>query len=420
MSEQHDALLLQLAYYFVSKYNYRFVSTAKTKEEIWLSNPDHQRFPVIRITTTSPGSTFFDKERILAVHDSILKYIQKEGKLLDIHATLDNLNDSDEDMIQVVINANRVEPVSILSDFNDLQDAVLPVKDPQTDYQRMVRKINEIHQANSRRWQALRKKDLPFVTMGFSFLLVAMYIVIQLVSNSIGNDPSTKIATSIVFGSYYKTFVIAGSEYWRFFTAGLIHIDFFHILINLFALMNLGLITERIYGRINFTIILILSIIMGTWFVFVGQGNVVTLGASGGLYGLMGALIVYSFESKLIQQPQVRSQFIRILLINLMISLLPGISLLGHVGGFVGGVFLAVILTNKESWKAFRLNSLIAFITLIGALGVLTFQPTKTAPYYILTDQQVLQIARSINLNDYANQMESDLIRYYRNLGVIE
>jgi hypothetical protein len=65
LSEKNDAILLQLAHYFVLKHEYRFVPTQKSKDEIWLSNPNHRTYPVIRLSTASLGSTFFDKERIL-------------------------------------------------------------------------------------------------------------------------------------------------------------------------------------------------------------------------------------------------------------------------------------------------------------------------------------------------------------------
>ena len=148
-------------------------------------------------------------------------------------------------------------------------------------------------------------------------------------------------------------------------------------------------------------------------FVFVGQGNGVVVGSSGGLYGLMGALVVYTFESGMINQPAVRSQFIRILLINLMISLLPSVSLLGHLGGFVAGVLLAIIFSTSKKWGAIRAHTKIAFIGLLGVLVMMGFVDDNHRPYYIITDERVIRYARDMNLDWYANSLERSLIEYY-------
>jgi hypothetical protein len=84
----------------------------------------------------------------------------------------------------------------------------------------------------------------------------------------------------------------------------------------------------------------------------------------------MGALFVYTFETGMIKQPNVRSQFIRILTVNIIISLMPGISLLGHLGGFVGGVLLGVIFTRNDAWSMLRKNTIVATLGLLLALVI--------------------------------------------------
>ena len=152
---------------------------------------------------------------------------------------------------------------------------------------------------------------------------------------------------------------------------------------------------------------------MGTWFVFVAQGNGVTLGSSAGLYGLMGALLVYTFETGSIRQPIVRSQFTRILMINLFISFLPGISLFGHLGGFVGGILLAILLSKNDKWKTLRTNTIISLIGLIAVLGIYTAQPKDLDRLYLGTDQMVITMVRELGFEGYANQLQASLNKFY-------
>jgi rhomboid protease GluP len=410
LSEKNDAILLKLAHYFVLKHEYRFVPTQKSKDEIWLLNPNHSVYPVIRLTTASLGSTFFDKDRILAMFKSISGKFDASLKLLDIHAVDEPVTDPDDDIIVISVSPTRVSTSDqSLADFTDIKDAILPIEDPKSDYKDMIKEINDAH-LNKRKVR--RKFDfsaLPMVSVVFAALAFANFLMIQILGYVYGDI----YAVSIFLGAYYKTFIASGFEVWRFLTVGFVHISIFHLLINTMALMNLGTITEKIYGKVRFTIILVVSIIIGSLFVYVGEGNNLTVGMSGGLYGLMGALFVYTFETGMIKQPNVRSQFIRILTVNVIISLMPGISLMGHLGGFVGGILLGVIFTRNDAWSMLRKNTIVATLGLLLALGYLGITNTNFSPLYGATDQKVLEIADDLGLGFYARHMEQRLIDFY-------
>jgi rhomboid protease GluP len=115
----------------------------------------------------------------------------------------------------------------------------------------------------------------------------------------------------------------------------------------------------------------------------------------------------------MIKQPNVRSQFIRILTVNVIISLMPGISLMGHLGGFVGGILLGVIFTRNDAWSMLRKNTIVATLGLLLALGYLGITNTNFSPLYGATDQKVLEIADDLGLGFYARHMEARLIDFY-------
>ncbi len=401
MTQSKDQSLLKLVHYFVSKHNYSFVQVQDIKDEVWLANPSHPVFPVIRLTHTPVNATFFDKDRIEIIHKAIAAAHNIEAKLLDIHTKVESQEDYDEDFVQVSLNEQSYIPEFLSKTFSDIKMAFSThPQDPQIAPKQQIKGKQKASQFFGM---------IPPVTMTFLMMTVAVFVLLRLLALQFDDQ----IAVSILLGSYYKVFVVANHEYWRFLTAGFVHIDFFHILINSIALINLGIITERIFGHVKFGVILIVSIVFGSWFVFVAQGNMVLVGSSGGLYGLMGALFVYTFESGMIKQRAIRSQFTRILLINLMISLLPGVSLLGHLGGFVAGVLLAIIFSTTKKWSAIRHHSKLALVTLTIAMVGLSWLDNNVYPPYLITDQRVINYAREINFDWYADGLETSLRTFY-------
>ncbi len=404
MTQQKDQSLWKLVHYFVSLKNYSFVQVQDIKDEVWLTNPEHPKYPIIRVSPSSINATFFEKDRIQVIYKAIAKHHKTDKKLLDIHTKVEEDEEYDEEFIQVSLNEKTTTiPEFLLNTFDDIKMAF-----SQDFNGKQKLKIDEAFSKTKRKKPSFFEM-VPPMTLVFLALTIAVFTVLRLLTLRY-EDP---VAVSILLGSYYKIFVVTNYEFWRFLTAGFVHIDFFHIFINSIALINLGTITEKIFGQVKFTIILLVSIVVGTVFVFVGQGNSVVVGSSGGLYGLMGALLVYTFESGMIKQPLVRSQFIRILLINLMISLLPSVSLLGHLGGFVAGVLLAIIFSQSKRWAAIRAHTKIAFIGLIALLVMMIAVDDNNRPYSLITDQRVIEYARDLNWDWYANNVENNLIKYY-------
>ena len=96
-----------------------------------------------------------------------------------------------------------------------------------------------------------------------------------------------------------------------------------------------------------------------------------------------------------------------------MISLLPSVSLLGHLGGFVAGVLLAIIFSQSKRWAAIRAHTKIAFIGLIALMVMMIAVDDNNRPYSLITDQRVIEYARDLNWDWYANNVENNLIKYY-------
>ncbi|MBX3461191.1 MAG: rhomboid family intramembrane serine protease [Planctomycetes bacterium] len=136
-------------------------------------------------------------------------------------------------------------------------------------------------------------------------------------------------------------------EYWRIFTSGWVHASIMHIAFNAYGIYVLGTITERLYGVKPLLVIYMAALLGGSGLSMVFYDpNIPTLGASGAAYGLFGAVLGFFYvrtgSIKGIMQVPMGRQLLLWLGIGVFISLQPGISFLGHLGGFVPGVFLGV------------------------------------------------------------------------------
>jgi membrane associated rhomboid family serine protease len=125
-------------------------------------------------------------------------------------------------------------------------------------------------------------------------------------------------------------------EYYRLLTSGFLHESIFHIGINMLSLYFVGRVLEPAIGRPFFAAIYFTSLLCGSFGALLFEPRVPTLGASGAIFGIFGALIVVAHARRI---PLWRSGLIPILLANLVFSLtVPGVALGGHLGGLAGGV----------------------------------------------------------------------------------
>jgi membrane associated rhomboid family serine protease len=137
-------------------------------------------------------------------------------------------------------------------------------------------------------------------------------------------------------------------EDWRLITSAFLHIGITHLALNMLALLLFGSELERALGRWRYLAVYLLSALGGSVAIeLFGNPLVPVAGASGAIWGLMGAFAVLAVT----QRGDVRG-IVTLLAINLAISVLvPGISLLGHLGGFVAGVLSAgvVVLFRRRT-----------------------------------------------------------------------
>jgi rhomboid protease GluP len=153
-------------------------------------------------------------------------------------------------------------------------------------------------------------------------------------------DPQTLFA----FGAKYGPAMRAG-QWWRLLTAGFLHGGLVHILMNSWVLFDLGGQTEESYGTSRYLVIYLLSTITGFLGSFWWSPNVLSIGASAGIFGLIGAMIAMGVRDRSSYGSAVRGLYMRWAVYGLLIGFLPffGIDNGAHIGGLVGGFIIAYI-----------------------------------------------------------------------------
>ena len=183
-----------------------------------------------------------------------------------------------------------------------------------------------------RRWGA--------VTLTLIALNVVMFVVTAVSAGVLGVDPLANYL-SPVFGALSQVPVLVDmGEWWRLLTAAFLHIGPVHLVLNMLALLIFGSELERQLGRWRFLALYLVAALGGAAAIelFGSPGRPVA-GASTAIYGLLGGLGVLM----LVRRQDVRG-LVTLLAINIVLSLLPGVSLLGHLGGLVAGGLAAAVL----------------------------------------------------------------------------
>jgi membrane associated rhomboid family serine protease len=182
------------------------------------------------------------------------------------------------------------------------------------------------------------------VTPYYSMILLGTIVAVFLVQLSAG------IEQSILAAGFVRTDIESNGQYWRLLTVGALHGGTLHILLNGNALYGLGGLVEYLSNRAHLAIVFVLSIIGGSLCsLFLGPFPYAS-GASGGILGVFGYLLIYAYR----RREQLPPDFLKSLLIN--VAFIAGFGIIAyqlidnfaHVGGFLVGAVYAFIQVPRD------------------------------------------------------------------------
>jgi membrane associated rhomboid family serine protease len=178
--------------------------------------------------------------------------------------------------------------------------------------------------------------------LGSRLVVVPIIIVLNVIVFVLTAYQAQSVADNqlspIFFDGVLQPVLVEYGEWWRLFTSGFLHIGLPHLLLNMVSLWIIGRELELVFGRARFLVLYLVSMLGGSAVVYIVSANGAA-GASGAIYGLMGALAVTVIRLKL-----PLGQVLAVILLNLALSFsgLFAISWEAHIGGLVVGALLAV------------------------------------------------------------------------------
>lgn len=191
----------------------------------------------------------------------------------------------------------------------------------------------------------IKENKIPVMTLFLLLVNVAVYLYVEISGSSYDAE------YMIQMGAVYDPLVVQDHEFFRLISHFFLHFGWDHLFNNMISLLVLGYSLEQVMGKVKFVILYFLSGILAgvasiVYNIYVGQ-ETVSCGASGAIYGLMGALLVMLIAGN---RGRLSSEVPRYLL-YIGFSLYsgkqdPSIDNAAHIGGFVAGFVICFIMTR--------------------------------------------------------------------------
>lgn len=218
----------------------------------------------------------------------------------------------------------------------------------------------------------------PIVTLVMIALNVIAYVVTVAQSGSPMNNSRSGLftATSMI------PELTANGEWWRILTSGFMHFGLIHLALNMAVLYMVGTAVEQELGKLRYSAVYFLSLFGGSAAAFYfGTVCQQLAGASGAVFGLMGALLIV-FK----RQKRDISTIVVVVGINLVSNLFTNASLLGHLGGFViGGLLtLAMVKAPQRNRNLYQIGAVVAAVVLLGGMFALRASELDTAAELVI------------------------------------
>ncbi|AGN24329.1 rhomboid family intramembrane serine protease [Erysipelothrix rhusiopathiae] len=389
---QYDAWVIEVANYFMKHFEYQMVSMTQDSSQVWLVNQNVEDNAIIMVTSTSLSN--IDRAMISKHRESLAVVFKTKAKGLNISV---NQEDKVGDDMNVVVGPNFISSSQLLTSYGDLSGLLKVSQNPDRSLSKAVLNLKK---TIGRMQKQARYRSFP-VTNVISIICVVVFLLAQYLILI----PELNINTvAVMLGAFYKPFIVHAHEWFRFITAGFLHISFLHLIMNLMALRNLGVVMETVMEGKKYLFTLIAGILMGNAFVFILDEGVIGLGISGGLFALLGAMCVYLFETKAIRNPKVMSQVFQVLFINLIISSLPGVSATAHLGGLIAGLLCGLVFSKRKDWDYLRKGTMILSAVFVVGIGIVMTQHAGTLSSPRL-DMSVINSWYELGFKNYANRL---------------
>lgn len=378
--KSQDILSMKLMHYFIVNKNYKPIIINGIENEIWLENNDED-YKIIRIVLNKIINTEQYNLDLLKIQ-SILSQIKKKTlsismKVLTFYMYMDEdlvIEDDPEikyKYIRVEKEKNIYENEIVQKEFKDIKDNMVYEEKDTELFAKIASDISNKNLKESEKSNNMfSKKNDRIMTIIFAVINIIIFALMYIIGNGSENK-----ATLLKFGANMGMLTKNG-DYYRLITCAFLHIGVVHLLCNLYSLFIIGQNIEYFFGKLKFVLIYFYSAITASLFVLIFQSdNTITAGASGAIFGLMGALLYFGYTYRGYIGNRIISSALTVIAINLAYGFVhPGISNAAHIGGLVGGLAISYMLGIKSNEnKASKISGTIIVFALSAFLVYMAF-----------------------------------------------
>ena len=356
MKDEKNVITMKLLHYFITEKNYNPIILQGVDNEIWLENLNSD-CEVVRIVS---GYIHNDEQFDFDVFKTkrILKKIKKKtftfnlnvlSIFLDMGENIKEELNKDSHLMCVKVNDEAdIKKSSIIKKvFPDLSDKMKFSEKGLELFMKITGDINKHNKEDASKLESVFKSKVPYIT----YFLIAVNIIFYVVPMLLGSD----VYQYIIDAYCIHGPSIRAGQYYRLLTGIFLHGSIVHLLFNCYALYVLGGQIESFFGKFKYIIIYLFSGLTGSLLSITLSGNVGSIGASGAIFGLMGALLYFGYHYRVYLGNVIKSQIVPLILLNLAIGFISsGIDNWGHIGGLIGGIVITMALGVKEKSSNFE------------------------------------------------------------------
>lgn len=207
--------------------------------------------------------------------------------------------------------------------------------------------MNNNHLRNNNEKVSIKEK--PFVTIAIIAINIILYIVTAYLSIVYAKgsilDSDTRV---LVFLGAKVNDLIAQGQYFRLVSCMFLHGGIVHLAVNMYSLYAIGPMIEKAYGRAKYIAIYFIAGICSSMLSYVYSPSI-SIGASGAIFGLLGAVLVFAIKSKGKTGSGLIKNILSVIFVNIFIGMtLPGIDNFGHIGGLIGGIVISFLVISAD------------------------------------------------------------------------
>ena len=354
MLDEKNLMTMKLLHYFITEKNYNPIILQGVENEIWLENLEED-CKVVRIVN---GYIHNDEQFKFDVFKTkrILKKIKKKTFSLNINV-MSFFLDMGDNVSSEINNDPKLMNIKITDEEdiskNDMISKIFPDLSKKLVYSengfelflKITNDINKHNVEDANKLEKVFKSKVPYVT----YFLIAINIIFFIVPFLFGQSNNI-IERFCIHGPS-----IRAGQYYRLITGIFLHAGIFHLGFNCYSLYVIGTQIESFLGKVKFILIYLFSGLMGALFSMIFNGSTGSIGASGAIFGLMGALVYFGYYYRVYFGSVLKTQIIPLIVLNLVLGFIQaGIDNFAHIGGLIGGIMITRALGVKDKTTTFE------------------------------------------------------------------